>query len=1028
MYVRVLAVLGTLLAGWWVFQQAASVSASQVARESSSPFLITRWTTENGLPQNSVTSIVQTPDGYLWLGTFGGLARFDGVHFTIFNTSNTPALPSNRITALHVGRDGTLWIGAESGEITRFHNGGFNFFARIQADSIVRQNSLADAPHLKNIRAIYEDRSGTIWVGATNVGLHCYIAGDPARAEFYDERQGLPSGQVQSICEDRDGRLWICATLGLAVLQELPSGPAKANSPPQKFKVELTRADPDWLFKIRAHPEGGLWLLARRNLNRFYDGQLTPYLSYPFNANLAVGMTELATGELLLSDFANHLFKIGQSGLGTIDKVELDQIGQFHTLALMEDREGNLWLGTTGEGLLRLRRRRVTMFYPVGKRPDASGPLLEDGRGDFWFGAQSGVFRQSADGLMNHFAWGKRENEGDWRVNALYRDCAGAVWIGRTKGLAQYRDGHFNLYALPNIGMISAITEDRSGQLWLGTWKGLVRFRDGQATLYSERDGLVDNDVKFLFGDSAGAVWVGTPGGLSRFENGVFTNYTTREGLSNNYVRDVYEDRDGALWLATYGGGLNRLRKGRFARVTTNQGLFDDFISRILADDEDRFWLLGNRGVFQVSRQTLNQVADGQRSSMNCVVYDKADGMDPSEGQGGFQPAGWRGRDGRLWFPTIRGIAIVDPHLSNSLPPAVHIESVSLDGAQMDARHPIEIPPGKGNLEIHYTGLSLGKPEQVRFSFRLSGLDEQWQDVGTRRTAYFPQLPSGRYSFSVRALSPEGVWSEQAAALDIFVKPHFWQTAWFLSLIAMGAAGLGLAGYRGRMMIYRRRILRQEAFARQLIETQEHERERIAAELHDGLSQSLVIIKNRALSALKVPDDQERALEQLKEIAEASTHTIDEVKEIIYDLHPLQLDRLGLTVALGEMLGEVAEAHGLEISSELDDINNLLSKESANNLYRIVQESLNNIIKHAKAGKVAVLLKLHEGFLALTVKDDGQGFVPGEARTNARRDGFGLAGIVERARLLGGESLIESAPGCGTTVSVRLPLKEQRND
>jgi signal transduction histidine kinase len=493
--------------------------------------------------------------------------------------------------------------------------------------------------------------------------------------------------------------------------------------------------------------------------------------------------------------------------------------------------------------------------------------------------------------------------------------------------------------------------------------------------------------------------------------------------LSNNFVRAIHEDQDGALWLGTYGGGLNRMRNGRITHITTKQGLFDDFISRIVPGDDDTFWLLGNRGIFQVSRRALGEVADGQRQSVTCVVYDAADGMNPSEGQGGFQPAGWRARDGRLYFPTIRGVAVVDPSLASRLAPTVIIERVLLDGAELDFRHPIEIPPGKGNLEIHYTGLSLGKPERVQFRFRLSGLNENWEDVGQRRTAYFPQLQPGRYRFSVKAFSPDGVWSEREAELAFVVRPPFWRTAWFLSLVALALSGLAMTGYRWRVAIFRARVAQQETFARELIASQEQERQRIAAELHDGLGQSLVIIKRRALLCLDASENPERMVEQVEEILEASAHAISEVREVIFDLRPQQLDKLGLTGAVSDLLTRAANVNGWRLTKQLDEVDGLFSKEAENSLFRIVQESVNNASKHAAATHVAVFITRQTGWVELAVQDDGRGFAMEAARSGTDRNGFGLRGIAERARFLGGLAMIESAPERGTTVRLRLPLK-----
>lgn len=974
------------------------ISAGQVVQNSDTSFLQTHWTTENGLPQNTVLAIVQTNDGYLWLATFGGLARFDGLKFTIFNTGNTPALKSNRITALHLGRDGALWIGAETGEIACFHRGEFRYFAQIAPSSTGQ----------KIVRRIYEDRSGAIWVGAGIAGLTRFAGGNPAQAELYDARQGLPSGGLDNICEDRDGNLWVGSSHGLAIFRD------------GKFTITLKfgPANSKFLLRLYPHSDGGLWLLTPTGLSRFYEGRLASLLSFPLNHTLSAGLTEGRAKDLLLCYSTDRIYRLNGDA-ATENKLLQARI--FSVYCMLEDREGNVWLGTIGNGLMRVQRRRVAMFTSADGLPGGGGgPIVEDRNGGIWIGMPDGLCHLSGGKVTNYFVREATEKGKRWMVNSLHLNQNGDLWIGKNRGIALYSNGRFTEFLDQEVRMVSAIFEDRQGCLWLGTIDGLARFRDGKVSIYSQRDGLVHNDVKFILEDRTGTLWLGTPGGLSRFQNGVFTNFTTAEGLSNNYVRDIYEDRDGALWLGTYGGGLNRLQNGRILHLTTKNGLFDDFVSRILADEKQGFWMLGNRGIFHVRRQVLDDFVAGKSKSITNTVYNAADGMEPSEGNGGFQPAGWRMRDGRLWFPTIGGVAIVDSNQINSTPPTVAIERVVLDEEDLNFRQEVEVMPGKENLEVHYTGLSLSKPESVQFSFKLGG--HEWRDVGQRRAAYFPNLAPGRYTFSVKALSPDGVWSEQAAGLEIVVKPPFWRTTWFLSLAAMGLTGLLLLGYRWRVSQYRQRTAQQEAFARELIASQERERQRIASEIHDGLGQSLIIIKRRATIGIDASGDAERMLEQLQEIAEASAHAIEEVREAIFDLRPPQLDRLGLSRAISDLLDRAADAHGWQLTTHLDELEGLFAKEAENSLYRIIQEGMNNIGKHAAATHVAVSIHRQTQGIELAILDNGKGFLINATLLESPRSGFGLRGIIERARLLGGEAVIESSLGEGTEIRLRLPL------
>lgn len=782
-----------------------------------------------------------------------------------------------------------------------------------------------------------------------------------------------------------------------------------------------------WLG-IVPHPDGGLWVMANSQMGRFQAGRFTPQLAYPRDMSLIRGgLCVRASGDLLFSLFADQVSQIARGDSDTIKRFALNPPNRLPTptivFCLFEDREANIWVGTIGGGLLRLRERRVTMLNAKSGLPDlGTYAILEDHQGAVWVGTNAGLARLSA-GLLQ-FYYQPESPKGRMDITALCQTADGALWFAKRGLLVRHQAGRFTEYPCPQFDAISALLEDRQGRFWLGTRQGLARFQQGQITLHHVRDSLTDQPAQALYEDRAGNLWVGTTNGVSRLAPEGVTNYTRREGFSNECVRDIYEDQEGVYWFCTYGGGLNRLQNGRLTTLTTKQGLPDDFLSRLLVDEQDNFWLLSNHGVLRISRRSLNEVAAGQQARVYGTMYNEAEGMQPSEGNGGHQPAGWRTRDGRLWFATIRGVAIIDPRATPSMAPTVQIERVLLEGTEYDPRQPLEILPGQSNLEIHYTGVNLSQPEQVQFSYQLGEQAESWTEVGTRRTAYFSQLPPGTYHFRVKAASPAGVWSAQAASLNFVVRPPFWRTAWFRSLAALFVIGLALLGYRQRVAQLRRRVAQQESFARQLIASQESERKRIAAELHDGLGQSLVIIKRRAQLCLDAPDDHERALEQAQEIVEASTHALDEVKEIIFDLRPQQLDRLGLTGAIADLLAKAAATHKLELVKELDDIDGLFAKEDENSFYRIVQESLNNVVRHAAATRVAATLRRQPDAVKWVIRDNGRGFVVG-AQHDAGGS-FGLRGIRERARLLGGQARIESTPGEGTTVWLSLPLKEQQ--
>jgi len=605
------------------------------------------------------------------------------------------------------------------------------------------------------------------------------------------------------------------------------------------------------------------------------------------------------------------------------------------------------------------------------------------------------------------------------------------LWVGTFGGgVNRFDNGKF-IHLTAKDGLpddnIRAITEDAGGNLWFGTTNGLAKYKDGKFTVYNTADGLPDKEVQALTIDRAGNLWIGTLGGIARFKDDKFTAYTEREGLSSNYVRVIHEDRDGVIWIGTYDGGLTRIKENRLTRITMREGLYDNGAFQILEDDGDNFWMSCNRGVYRVSRNELNEVADGRRRFTSSVHYGKADGLLNTECNGGTQPAGFKARDGKLWFPTQDGVAVVDPReiRSSNLPPPVAIEEFILNNEPVVFRDTAQIPVGIESFEIHYTGLSFVRPEQVRFKYKLEGLDKDWIDAGTRRTAYYSHVPPGNYKFTVMAANSDGVWNTSGVFIGINVAPPFWRTWWFYALALLGTLALGVFLYRRRTSQLNKRHAAQQAFSKQSIESQERERKRIAGELHDSLGQNLLVIKNRAQIGLILPDDAERARKQLNEISATAAQSIEEVREIAYNLHPYQLDSLGLTKAIEAMLKKVEHISGIRFSASIDNVDNALPVASEINLYRVVQESVNNIVKHSGASEASVSIQKAFPFIHLNVSDNGRGFSHAASVINAASsNGLGLRGIDERVRILGGKCLIESAPDKGTSISVAIKLSE----
>jgi signal transduction histidine kinase/ligand-binding sensor domain-containing protein len=981
------------------------------APTTSAQYLFDVWNTENGLPQNSVTAVWQTHDGYLWLTTSDGLVRYDGARFTIFNKGNTEGIASNRLTVLFEDHSHALWIGTENGAAIRYKDGVFSTrqivgsppvnsvwsfredaqlgLMLIARQGIARWDGERFVPYTmedERARVVFTNSSQSIsynsrFAWSDSRGLHLFAAG---RYRAYTTRDGLSNLNIVAVLEDQRANLWVVTSDNK--LHRLRDERFTAVDLPGVAPAASVRA------ALEDH-DGNVWVGAA-------DGRL-------------------------------HVWR---DGAWTTFGVE-DNLPRRPLVALHEDREGTIWIGSFADGLFRARRRAISSISETeGLVGLGTYPALEDRDGAIWLGVwHGGVYRWQGQRLVRYTA---RDGLAGTVTTALYQDRQGRLLVG-TNVLRQFVAGRFVPVGRDEEftrGAIYVIHQDRSGALWVSANNGLYRIKDNSLSVLTTADGLPNNTVQAITEDRSGTLWFGTLGGLCALRDGVFRSFTERDGLASDHVRTIHEDADGTLWIGTYDGGISRFAEGRFTNYTVKNGLFSNGAFQILEDDRGGFWISCNTGIYRVSRAEMNEVAAGRRKRVTSISYGRKDGMLSVECNGGKQPAGLRARDGRLWFPTQRGVAIVDPSLiaTNTQPPPVVIEETLVDGQSLApaADGTIQLRPGQSNFEIHYTGLSFITPEQVQFRYQLAGLDADWTDAGTRRAAYYQHLPPGAYTFRVIAANRDGVWNMEGARLRVVQLPAFWQTWWFSFVVAASACALALLAYRRRIAQLKRRQAAQAAFSQQLIESQESERKRIAAELHDGLGQNLLVIKNRALLSLSAPEDRGRALEQMHEISSIASQTIDEVREIAHNLRPFQLDRLGLTKALGSIVRKLESSSDIEFAVEIDPVDELFTKEEEINLYRVVQECLNNVVRHSGATCARLSVARDGRGVVVTISDNGRGFDVTARRDGptARAGGFGLIGISERARMLGGKEIIRSIPGEGTTVIIKIGLREHNGE
>jgi signal transduction histidine kinase/ligand-binding sensor domain-containing protein len=968
------------------------------------------WTTDNGLPYNQIQGLWQTRDAYLWLTTPDGVARFDGVRFRVFNKSNTPGLTSYSFSyhALWEDRQGNLWMGTEDGGVMRYRGGVFT--------SYTTKEGLPS----NDVLRVDEDATGTVWI-YTRGGLAQWKQGrltrpGPAletgaslKAPGYSGTYGESYGLWRA-----SAGVWQRFAYGQWTPFPLPPqvrGPARLN-----------------IGSLSEDAEGRLWYSLNNREGEHYclsQGRLSVLPAVPNARGVQVRYRD-RQGRLWVASREGRvrLWKNGQAW-------QITGLSTLEVFQPFQDREGTLWIGTLGQGLCRLREQPVTVYRrPGGPAFNRIGPIRQDRMGRVWVG--SGGLARFEDGRFENFYRPRRSRDpGDSgnRVSSLWEDRDGGIWAATLDGIVRFRDGELREeqdLSSQVKGRVWAISQDRYGALWFGGEQGLYRLQQGKVRHYPGSGDPRSGVVNVLYQDPEGTLWVGGNGGLSRVtEEGL----AAVKGLSGREVSVLYRDGAGVLWVGTYHDGLYRFEEGRLTHYTSEQGLYNNRILHILEDDLGSLWVGCHLGLYRLRKQQLNDYAAGRVSAVTSTHFGKADGLINLQCRD-VQPGAFKAQDGKLWFATEGGLAVVDPRAVsvNLKPPPVVIEETLLDRRPVPIESGLRIEPGRENLDIHYTALSFIRPEQLRFRYKLEGLDREWVEAGTRRTAYYSHLPPGDYVFRVTATNSDGVWNREGQRLRVVVLPPFYRTWWFGSLVALCLGGAVIVGSHYRVARLRRAHTAQQAFSRRLIESQENERQRIAAELHDSLGQNLLVIKNRALLGKLTQPDQ-RAQAQFDEISASASQTLEEVRLISYNLRPSHLDQLGLRTSLEAMLDKLAESCPIRFSRELDELDGLFAPADEITLYRIVQESLNNVIKHSRATEARVAVRRRERDLTLTVQDNGRGFAPGAPPpATTQGGGFGLSGLAERVRMLGGTHTVDSAPERGTTVTVTLEVSERRQE
>ncbi len=960
-------------------------------------YIRSTFSVEDGLSSNNVNAIVQTRNGFLWIGTDAGLNRFDGRHFTPIYFRGPSSTPQGIVSSLAEGRDGDLWIGTSAG-LVRIPRPALDRFERSLSVFYHPGPGLSD-----EITWLHCTGDGVLWIG-TSAGLYRFASD---RFETV-----IPGAYISRIEESADGHLLVISDQGFIELDGTRVVPHPGLSEQLGVGTGAGGQSGIELFYVFQDRSGVVWFCTAKGLARRVNGSIERFQPYGVKGQYRV-----------YEDFQGNLWVYGADGISRVSGTKLESVlPGIQIRSISADRDGNLWIGTNGEGLLRFRDRPVRTF-------------------------------SQADGMPNNVPM------------TVLSKRDGSLWVGNNCGGLSVFDGkRFKTYdekdGLSN-SCVWSLAEGKSGELWVGTWGGgLFRFADGHFVQFTLRQGLADRIVRAITVAHDGSLWIATQNGLSHMVDGQFHNYSTTDGLSSNRVVSVYQDRHGTIWAGT-SRGVDRMVGDRFARVLSPHEIFDpryislaedssgelyalsapkgidriegnqlvevnhdlDLLSMV-ASPKGELWFTGGHGIFRFSAGAFAQKQAGPDNPSDYAWFGKADGMPSTQCSIGA-PNMALTPDGKLWVATVQGLTMLDlRHLSfDTAKPRIFVEDVTVGRTRQPAGRELVLPPGRNHVELRFDSISLASPEKIRFQYRMDGVDPVWLDADNSLTAVYTHIPIGTHAFRIRASNSAGVWDRSGISFPVTQKPYFYETAWFRLVFGTVCVLVLTMAYRLRVrqIHARQKLLEQHqneitALNDCLMKAQEEERTRIAGELHDGVLQqisSLVIV----LGTVKVQIDSGATKDKLSQLQKQLIQVGTDIRELSHQLHPALLQDDGLPAALSGYCGEFAKVRGIPVSCETDDHLKDLSPSTALCLYRIAQEALGNVAKHSKASKVEVRLTQTDDLVCLSISDDGVGFASDRARDSG---GLGLINMRERVRQLSGTLELNSDPGRGTSIRARV--------
>jgi ligand-binding sensor domain-containing protein/signal transduction histidine kinase len=1009
-------------------------SAQEASLPEETGFLVGSWHTEHGLPDGNITALAQTPDGYLWVGTFKGLARFDGVRFTVFDAKQGGSFLGERIAGLLVDSTGKLWIAGETGALAWLTNGLFEpaTWPRAPANTAgaERDRPFIRSTHSRSLRAVglAEDAAGSIWFQPDQRALMRITKGQASGDALPPK---LPAGPYFALVADAGRRPWLLAGDSLyrwtgGAWRQAAEAQGLGNLP---AVFGPARSGGIWIAAPHFSWQNGGGTVVRVSEGQVFEGlEPTPWVTNSPRSTVT-GLLEDHTGRVWLGTQWGGVLCSDRAGKWEHPQ-PVGPLAQCRVNSLFEDRQGAVWVGTLGDGLHRLTRRPIRTFHlPEPARDHLINTVCAAADGSVWVGTDgAGLFR-FYQGAFAHF--GRAEGLASVLVHSVLVDRQTNVWCGTHSGLFAYAAGRFQRVTGPPAlaSAVLALFEDRSGLLWISTGSGpLCRQPAETAGAASDRFELHPLgpqksgwEIRSLAQDPAGNLWVGTVAdGLFCLRSNRVDRYRAPEGLANPDARSLWCDADGGVWVGTLGGGLFRLTNGKLRPITTADGLPDDTINGIVEDADNTLWMTSYNGFFGCPRRILARYERGRTPALVCRWFSVADGLDYRACSGSGQPVISAANDGRLWFVNQRSLAVYDPRAT---PPSekladLVLEEVSVDGTPrpVPLHGPLLATSRIRNLEFHYTCPNLAAPGSLRFRYRLQGFDNDWIEAGTRRVAYYGHLPPGHYEFEAMVGASSGDWRRWARGLQVQVVPLFYERGW-----VQAAAGGGLLAIAAALSwVGARRRLRRRLAALEQQQALEQERARIARDMHDEIGARLTQISLLSTLAMGSAEDAAEVRTQNTKISEVTRGLTRSLDEIVWAVRP-QNDNLE---SLVEYLGQAARdlCAGSKVRCWFSAPPSLPAQEVPasvrHNVLLASGEAINNVLKHSGADEVRVRVVVQSGVLTIEINDNGHGFdlATGEAKRS------GLIHMRQRLAEIGGTCELTTIPAQGTVVFFALPL------